>query len=61
MLGVGFEPKIPASERAKAVHALDRSANVTGDIIINVHKICYKLFAAYKEWLNVLKVVLGSQ
>jgi hypothetical protein len=27
---VGFEPMIPASERAKTVHALDRSANVTG-------------------------------
>jgi hypothetical protein len=30
MLCVGFEPTIPASERAKAVHALDRSATVTG-------------------------------
>jgi hypothetical protein len=28
---VGFEPKVPASERAKAVHALDRSATVTGN------------------------------
>jgi hypothetical protein len=27
---VGFEHTIPASERAKAVHALDRSATVTG-------------------------------
>jgi hypothetical protein len=27
---VGFEPTIPASERAKAVHALDRSVTVTG-------------------------------
>jgi hypothetical protein len=27
---VGFEPKITASERAKTVHALDRSATVTG-------------------------------
>jgi hypothetical protein len=27
---VGFEPTIPASERAMAVHALDRSATVTG-------------------------------
>jgi hypothetical protein len=26
---VGFEPPIPASERAKTVHALDRSATVT--------------------------------
>jgi hypothetical protein len=27
---VGFEPTIPASERAKTLHALDRSATVTG-------------------------------
>jgi hypothetical protein len=29
---VGFEPTIPASERAKTVHALDRSSTVTGNI-----------------------------
>jgi hypothetical protein len=27
---VGFEPTIPASEREKIVHALDRSGTVTG-------------------------------
>jgi hypothetical protein len=27
---VGFEHTIPASERAKTVHSLDRSATVTG-------------------------------
>jgi hypothetical protein len=27
---VGFEPMIPAFERAKAVHALDRTATVIG-------------------------------
>jgi hypothetical protein len=27
---VGFELTVPASERAKTVHALDRSASVTG-------------------------------
>jgi hypothetical protein len=27
---VVFEPTIPASERAKTVHTLDRSATVTG-------------------------------
>jgi hypothetical protein len=27
---VGFEPTIPASERAKTIHALDHSATVTG-------------------------------
>jgi hypothetical protein len=30
MTWVGFEPTIPASERAKTVHALDRSATETG-------------------------------
>jgi hypothetical protein len=30
MFYVGFEPTIPASERVKTVHALDRSATVTG-------------------------------
>jgi hypothetical protein len=42
---VVFEPTIPASERAKTVHALDRSATVTGDnyeyllvIINNYHR-----------------------
>jgi hypothetical protein len=28
---VGFEPTIPASERMKTVHALDRSVTVTGN------------------------------
>jgi hypothetical protein len=30
MLGVGFEPTIPAFERAKTVHALDSASTVTG-------------------------------
>jgi hypothetical protein len=30
MTYVGFEPTIPASERGKTVHALDRSPTVTG-------------------------------
>jgi hypothetical protein len=29
---VGFEPMIPASERAKTVYVLDRSATVTGTV-----------------------------
>jgi hypothetical protein len=33
---VGFEPTIQASERAKAVHALDRSATVTGKALCNI-------------------------
>jgi hypothetical protein len=31
---VGFEPTIPASERAKIVHPLDRTATVTGQVLI---------------------------
>jgi hypothetical protein len=31
---VGFEPTIPASERAKAVHGLDRSVTLTGEMLI---------------------------
>jgi hypothetical protein len=31
---VGFKPTIPASEQAKIVHALDRSATVTGDVTL---------------------------
>jgi hypothetical protein len=40
---VGFETTIPSSERAKSVHASDRSATVTGNAtftyihLINVH------------------------
>jgi hypothetical protein len=30
---VGFEPTIQASEREKTVHALDRSATVTGKLL----------------------------
>jgi hypothetical protein len=36
---VGFEPTIPASERAKTVHALDRSATVTGAVCNYKNKI----------------------
>jgi hypothetical protein len=31
---VGYEPTTPASERAKTVHALDRSATVSGGILV---------------------------
>jgi hypothetical protein len=40
----GIEPTIPASEQAKTVHALDRSATVTGNTVITkinfFHNIC---------------------
>jgi hypothetical protein len=31
---VGFESTIPASERAKTVHALDRAATVISDLLV---------------------------
>jgi hypothetical protein len=31
MSGVGFEPTIPVFERAKTIHALDRTAAVIGN------------------------------
>jgi hypothetical protein len=36
---LGFEPTIPAAEQAKTVHALDRSATVTGIIIIIINSL----------------------
>jgi hypothetical protein len=36
---VGFEPIVPASKRAKTVHALDRSATVTGSDKYNTLKL----------------------
>jgi hypothetical protein len=34
---MGFDPSIPASERAKTVHVLDRAATVTGEIKFHTH------------------------
>jgi hypothetical protein len=42
---VGFEPTIPASERAKTVHASDRSATVTGTF----SSTCFKLLMVELE------------
>jgi hypothetical protein len=41
---VGFEPTIPASERAKTVHALDRAAIVTGfiNVTYSFYCVCYE-------------------
>jgi hypothetical protein len=51
---VGFEPMIPASEREKTVHALDRSATVTGQCIVYrgtsiPPKTCLSLHGMYKK------------
>jgi hypothetical protein len=40
MSRLGFEPTIPALERAKTVHALDRAANVIGDFIRAAKLLC---------------------
>jgi hypothetical protein len=40
---VGFEPTIPASERAKRVHALDRSATMTCQIYLSKIGLTVKL------------------
>jgi hypothetical protein len=39
MSWVGFEPTIPASERAKTVHALHRPATVPGEEFITYAQI----------------------
>jgi hypothetical protein len=37
---VGFEPTIPAVEREKTVHALDRTVSVIGHTVLNTgHKL----------------------
>jgi hypothetical protein len=46
---VGFEHTIPASERAKTVHALDRWVTVTGSIKNKVLKIEGEEFNLYNE------------
>jgi hypothetical protein len=56
MLWVGFERTIPASERAKAVHTLDRSATVTDGsilVVININFITILVFRYI--WILVLK------
>jgi hypothetical protein len=48
---VGFEPMIPVSKRAKTVHALDRSATVTGPCNI----ICsnFPVHSKFPSWHQV--------
>jgi hypothetical protein len=54
---VGFEPMIPASKRAKTVHALDHSATVTGRIFF-FFNLCGGTFGSaattgllYQSWM----------
>jgi hypothetical protein len=52
MPSVGFEPTIPASERGKPVHAIDREATVTGE--------AYYLPPTNKEINNVCSFISMS-
>jgi hypothetical protein len=56
---VGFEPMIPASDRAKTVHALDRSATVTGILCLPYEIDSYVLVKFWKylkpQMLNILR------
>jgi hypothetical protein len=44
-----FEPKMQVSAREKTVHALDRSATVTGTSDITYKMFAYKLLTDRKE------------
>jgi hypothetical protein len=57
---VGFEPTIPASERAKTVHALDRSATVTGHLVLESFVIWRNKLAAVITLLTCVREVSGS-
>jgi hypothetical protein len=48
---MGLEPTIPGSERAKTVHALDRSATVTGTPVSTLRNYYYEL---WKCWYFII-------
>jgi hypothetical protein len=50
---VGLEPTIPVSERAKTVHALDRSATVTGPYLISKVKVKVTLRLTVNQSLSL--------
>jgi hypothetical protein len=53
---VGFEPTIPAFQRAKTIHALDRAASVIGaKLIIFINP----LFAKYSTTSQVIRSEKG--
>jgi hypothetical protein len=57
MPSVGIEPTIPAFERAKTVHALDRAATVIGGGMAKLLKLCMKV---YINWNYVYSIVYKS-
>jgi hypothetical protein len=59
MLWVGFERTIPASERAKTVHALDRSATVTGLGI--PYKVEMNALCARRNYPSLCDLIAGPE
>jgi hypothetical protein len=63
---VGFEPTIPASEREKTAHALERSATVTGTgvtlpyLLLNrlYTLICGNILFNFNTYFYVYKIIL---
>jgi hypothetical protein len=49
---VGFEPTIPASERAKTVHALDRAVTMTGYCMFNYMSIIFR-DATFDKYITI--------
>jgi hypothetical protein len=62
MLSMGFEPTIPAFERVKTVHSLDRAATVIGKIIsynLNFSHRYYTLhFYNIKNYLKIVGMIV---
>jgi hypothetical protein len=58
---VGFEPTIPAFERAKTVHALNRAAAVISRFLIKVGKIYITVFRYIPEDQNVGSNILRPE
>jgi hypothetical protein len=48
-----FEPTIPAFERAKTVHTLDRAATVIGKLTTYDYKVINKYRSSLKELFSV--------
>jgi hypothetical protein len=53
---VGFEPTIPAFERAKTVHALDRTTTVIGSNIIGLKIYVNGYFATLHQVISLCSV-----
>jgi hypothetical protein len=58
MSRVKFEPTIPAFERVKTFHALDREATVMGSV--NIVKVYFPLFLLIIETVVITSVSLNT-